>query len=77
MLILLDFYTLYPYYEDFIAIETETLRTSNLIGKFANENHRFSSSLFSRLITLVLFQFLMSLIMRSVYEEKRSFSHFE
>jgi hypothetical protein len=27
---------------------------SNQVGKFANENHRFSSSLFLRLATLIL-----------------------
>jgi hypothetical protein len=42
-------------------IENECFRTSNQVRNFDNENQRFSISVFSRLITLILFQVLISL----------------
>jgi hypothetical protein len=46
------------------SLKNENLR-SNQVGNFDNENQRFYISVFSRLITLVLFQLPISLIMRS------------
>jgi hypothetical protein len=53
-------------------IENECFRTSNKVGNFDYENQRFSISLFSRLITLVLFQVIISLIMRTIFSLKKN-----
>jgi hypothetical protein len=47
--------------------KNEVFHASNQVGNFDDENQRFSISVFSRLIILVLFQVIASLIMRSEF----------